>query len=435
VIGLAAFIAAAMSVGGTPPNFVPNGSFERSLAGWGASNARLVQVRGGVVGAHAARALAHKGVTSFSINPAKKPVRSTQAATSYYASAWVRSARIGGRLCLRIREWNGGDVAASTQVCATVGKGWHHFAGLGYTPVAAGRQLDVYAYRYRAVAGDSFELDGVSLTARATPPPTGETADLIAAGDIGACDSDGDEQTAKLVEGLPGTVATLGDNAYENGGDNAFQHCYEPTWGRFKSRTRPSPGNHEYWTKEGAGYFRYFGTAAGPGTRGYYSYDLGAWHLISLNSNCDVIDCDPQVRWLRADLAANRTRCTLAYWHHPRFSSGLHGADRMTAPFWNELYEAGADVILNGHDHDYERFLPQNPEGRPDQARGIREFVAGTGGRGLYYFGPNREPTSQVRNRTTFGVLTLRLRPDGYDWRFAPVPGGTFSDAGSDTCH
>jgi hypothetical protein len=270
-------------------------------------------------------------------------------------------------------------------------------------------------------------------------PPSGEV--IVAAGDIADCASEGDEETARLVSGIEGTVLTLGDNAYEDGTAQDFEECYEPSWGQFEARTRPSPGNHEYRTEGASAYFDYFGDAAGDPDKGYYSYDLGAWHLVALNSNCGVgeIRCgpgSPQGRWLKEDLAANdEGACTLAYFHHPLFTSGEYrpGEERMER-LWEILYAAGVDVVLNGHDHNYQRFAPQDPKGRADPERGIREFVVGTGGRSLY---PIRDPiaNSEVDNDETYGVLKLTLHPEGYEWRFKPVEGETFTDSGSARCH
>ena len=197
------------------------------------------------------------------------------------------------------------------------------------------------------------------------------------------------------------------------------------------------PGNHEYLTRAANGYFSYFGAAAGDPATGYYSFDVGAWHVVALNSNCSAVGgCasgSPQERWLRADLAAHPAACTLAYWHHPRFSSGEHGNEPAYDAFWRDLYAAGADVVLNGHDHDYERFAPQDPSGGSDLARGVREFVVGTGGKNHYRF-LTLQPNSQVRDATTFGVLELTLHRTSYDWRFLPEPGKTFTDSGSAVC-
>jgi len=269
------------------------------------------------------------------------------------------------------------------------------------------------------------------LGAQATPP---SPPVLVGAGDITSCWYDTDEATAKLLDSIPGTVFTAGDNAYETGSAKQYRDCYAPTWGRHKARTRPSPGNHDYSSAGAPGYFGYFGAAAGPPGRGYYSYDLGGWHIIALNSNVATRVGSLEERWLRRDLALHPARCTLAYWHHPRFSSGLHGDSTALQSIWQALYDAGADVVVNGHDHTYERFAPQTPSGALDSARGIREFVVGTGGAGFYGFTHIRE-NSEVRNNTTHGVIKLTLRPDGYDWEFVPVAGKTFRDSGSGKCH
>lgn len=232
-------------------------------------------------------------------------------------------------------------------------------------------------------------------------------------------------------------VLPLGDLQYERGASDAFAASYDPSWGRLKSITRPVAGNHEYGTAGASGYFSYFGSAAGTPGQGYYSYDIGSWHLIALNSNCSTAHCAPgsaQLNWLQADLAAHQSSCTLAYWHHPHFSSGPHGDGGTSAYFWDALHDGGADVVLNGHDHDYERFAPQNQYGEPDPAYGLREFVVGTGGRSHYQF-TTIKANSEVRNADTFGVLLLTLHPTSYSWRFAPEAGKTFTDSGTTNCH
>jgi hypothetical protein len=256
---------------------------------------------------------------------------------------------------------------------------------------------------------------------------------FVGAGDIANCSGKNDEATAKLLDGIAGTVFTLGDNVYPDGTAAQFKDCYGPTWGRHKDRTRPAPGNHDYHTSGASGYYGYFGASAGDSGKGYYSYNLGAWHIISLNSEVDYAAGSAQEKWLRADLAANKTACTLAYWHHPLFSTGQHGNIPRSQAFWNALYEYGADVILNGHDHTYQRFAPQSPGGKAEPNRGIREFVVGTGGAGLYPF-PTNLPTLEVRNNTTFGVLKLTLHATSYNWEFVPIAGQTFTDSGSGNC-
>jgi acid phosphatase type 7 len=244
--------------------------------------------------------------------------------------------------------------------------------------------------------------------------------------------------TALVLSRLrPTAVLPIGDEQYETGALDAFRASYAPTWGRFDAIAHPVPGNHEYAGSDATGYYAYFGARAGDPARGYYSYDLGRWHLIALNSNCAIVSCatgSAQLRWLRADLAAHRARCTLAYWHHPRFSSGLHGNEQPVAPLWRALYDAGADLVLNGHDHDYERFGPQTPAGRADARRGIREFVVGTGGVNHYPILIPRA-NSQRRNNATFGVLALTLHRDGYSWRFVAAAGSRFTDSGTGRCH
>ncbi len=279
-----------------------------------------------------------------------------------------------------------------------------------------------------------------SSTPTASPTHTAiPDAVLIAAGDIAGCASSGDEATASLVEGMAGTVAGLGDMAYVSGSAAQFAACYEPSWGRFKDRTRPAPGNHDYLTPGASAYFGYFGSAAGEPGQGYYSYDLGAWHIVALNSLCwEVGGCgreSPQVQWLRADLEAHSALCTLAYWHFPRFSSGLHGSYAGAQTLWATLSAAGVDVALAGHDHDYERFAPMDAAGAPDPANGVREFVVGTGGYSHYPFPGAPLPTTEVRNAQAFGVLKLTLHPTSYDWEFVPVAGQTFTDSGSTACH
>ena len=262
---------------------------------------------------------------------------------------------------------------------------------------------------------------------------------LVGAGDITQCSS-GAEATARLLDGIAGTVFTAGDNAYPHGALADYEKCYAPSWGRQLARTRPAPGNHEYETGGAAGYFAYFGARAGPPSRGYYSYDLGTWHVVVLNSsdNCGVVACSassPQVEWLRADLAASAAPCTVAIWHHPRFSSGPHGSNTRLDAFWDALYAAGADVVVNGHDHIYQRFAPQTPAGARDDARGIREFVVGTGGKSHDKLRSPLLPNTEVAHGSTFGVLALTLHAASYSWRFVPVAGATFTDAGSAPCH
>jgi hypothetical protein len=272
------------------------------------------------------------------------------------------------------------------------------------------------------------------LGARAADPV------LVGAGDIARCGGAADEATAALLDGIDGTIMTLGDAAYLDGTLAEYTDCFGPTWGRHKARIRPTPSDHDYRTAGAAGYYDYFGAAAGPRGLGYYSYDLGSWHVVVLNSNCAGVPggCgpdSPQVRWLRQDLAASPSVCTVAYWHSPRWSSGTkHGSDARVAAFWDALYDYGAELVLGGNEHNYERFAPQNPAGQLDDAFGIRQIVSGTGGRGHYSLS-NVRPNSQVRNTTAFGVTKLTLHANSYDWQFVPIAGQTFTDSGTTACH
>jgi acid phosphatase type 7 len=271
-----------------------------------------------------------------------------------------------------------------------------------------------------------------------------DTFVLVGAGDIAGCgDLRGAEATAKLIERISGTVFAAGDLAYEKGSYAEFMNCYAPTWGTFKGRTRPTPGNHEYNGTEGVGYFQYWGDQAGDPTKGYYSYDLGSWHIIALNTNCNLLEVggcsegSPEEVWLKGDLAAHPNACIVAYGHHPLFSSGLlekHALHPELKAFWQDLYAAHADLVLAGHEHSYERFAPQNPDGQSDEKNGIREIVVGTGGRSHTFLGFGR-PNSEVRNADTYGVLKLTLSPEKYKWEFIPEAGKAFHDSGSGFCH
>jgi acid phosphatase type 7 len=314
----------------------------------------------------------------------------------------------------------------------------------------------VIAFQWPGLLVGNTNLPGNSFPAAAASDPV-----IAAAGDI-ACDpatsafngglgtsgSCRDEYTSNLlVNGGFTAILSLGDNQYYCGGYQAFLQSYDPSWGRVKSITHPVVGNHEYLTNGGtgcdstntgaAGYFQYFGSAAGTVGQGYYSFDVGTWHLIALNSNCSQAggcgSTSPQYKWLQADLSAHPNQCTLAYWHIPLFSSGGR-ASASTRPFWSLLYAAQADIVLSGHDHIYERFAPQTSTGTLDQANGVREFIVGTGGADHTSI-VSVAANSEVRNATTFGVLELTLHSASYDWQFVPEAGKTFTDAGTQACH
>lgn len=283
-------------------------------------------------------------------------------------------------------------------------------------------------------------------TARAEQAaPEGDPV-LVGAGDIADCGRPGNEATAKLLDGIGGTIFTAGDNVQGTGTDEEFRNCYDPAWGRHKDRTRPVPGNHDYEAANGAAYYRYFGASAGDPKQGYYSYALGAWHIVALNSNCGAVGgCgadSPQERWLRADLATHPGSCILAYWHHPRFFSPTEGpsavpggpsSDRKMATMWRDLQEAGADVAISGHRHVYERFAKLDADGAASPL-GIRQFVVGTGGTAPQTFGAKVAPNSEARIQGVHGVLKLTLRPDRYDWEFLAAADGAIMDSGSERC-
>jgi len=278
-------------------------------------------------------------------------------------------------------------------------------------------------------ATDAPEPGVVSQPSTAPDLATATTATVIAAGDIAGCYSNyRDEATAKLVSGISGTVLTLGDNAYPDGSTANFR-CYDASWGQFKSRTRPSPGNHEYHQSGAGPYYSYFGSRAGPSGKGYYSFNLGSWHIISLNSERLT---SSQESWLKSDLAANRTKCTLAYWHKPLFTSGQHSPSTEMRPLFKILYDAGAEIVLSGHNHSYERFAPQTPGGTASSTKGVVQFVVGTGGATITDF-RSTKPNSKARYKG-HGALRLRLSSTGYSYSFIALSGSS-KDSGSGTCH
>ena len=351
-----------------------------------------------------------------------------------------------------VRVYAGASATGTPVQTLTATRSGSSWSIAGTTALAAG------SYTAQASQSDRADNTGVS-SANSFEVATGgvEGPVIAAAGDI-ACDPadgnyNGGSGTASacrqldtsnlLTGGRLARVLTLGDNQYENGALSKFLASYDPSWGRVKDITSPALGNHEYGTAGAAGHFDYFngsGVQAGPAGergKGYYSFDVGSWHLIAINSNCAAVGgChagSTQEQWLKADLEAHAAACTLAYWHHPRFSSGPHGNSAELAPIWQTLYDHGADVVLAGHDHDYERFGPQDPAGNADAARGLREFVVGTGGKTHYVTGTPK-PNSEVRNSDSFGVLELTLGASSYGWRFVPAV-GTFTDEGRDDCH
>jgi acid phosphatase type 7 len=290
----------------------------------------------------------------------------------------------------------------------------------------------------QAAAGATIYLPLVVNTDSTAPGSTDSV--ILAAGDIAKCTSLGDTQTAAIIQKISGTVLPLGDNAYDSGLPSEYATCYDPTWGAFKTRSKPVPGNHDYITAGAAGYFGYFGAAAGDPTQGYYSYNLGSWHILAINSNCvQVGGCNtnsPQETWVRADLAASKAKCVLAYWHHAFYTSGTEGSGRalQMAAIWNDLYTAGADVVLSGHQHNYERFAPQDAAQNLDTARGVVQFVVGTGGGNFTPLTSPLQPNSLTSLQNTYGVLQLTLHASSYSWKFIPVS-GSYTDSGTANCH
>ncbi len=305
-------------------------------------------------------------------------------------------------------------------------------------------------------------LPALCVRVQTTPPPAGASAKevaisgasvLIGAGDIGDCTSTGDDLTAMIVDSVlkadsaakvDDAVFSLGDNAYPNGSMQNFTECFTPTWGspdrRIMKKIHPVPGNHEHETGAGAPYYRYFGAPAGDPHKGYYSYELGQWHIIALNSPIEMepaftfAERQAQQDWLTADLKSHGSKCTIAYWHHPRFTSGVHGDDVRLKTFWRILYDGGVDLVLNGHDHDYERFLPQSPAGMLDTLTGITEIVVGTGGGALRGFRSSADRNSVSRIQGHFGVLKLTLGAGEYRWAFIDTNGRLW-DASGGKCH
>jgi hypothetical protein len=445
------------------PNYLTNPSFEGSLAGWTSWYATLTLVHDGTIGADAAKVSLNGASTSYSVYPATRPIANTTAGHAYTATGWVRSDTPGRPVCLRIREFD----SAGTQIaergnCVTATGTWQRFPAVDYTATKSGGQLTMFAMGESAVAGDSFEVDGMGLSDGGGQPSSGWNQTdpiVVAAGDSACSPSDPDynagngtgtrcmqKATASLIGSISGMTALLplGDNQYQCGDLKDYQAAYGTTWGKFNAIAHPIAGNHEYGDDAlgctpgaAAGYFQYFGLAAGDPAKGYYSYDIGAWHLVALNSDCRAVGgCgagSAQETWLRSDLAAHPNACTLAYWHIPIFSNGRLADNPATyGAFWQALQDAHAELVLVGHDHSYQRFQPMKASGALDPT-GPSEVIVGTGGEELM-----TQPYASSRlvtgNASTFGVLKLQLHPTGYDGRFIPIAGQTYTDSFSGTC-
>jgi hypothetical protein len=264
------------------------------------------------------------------------------------------------------------------------------------------------------------------------PGPIVPTTVLLAAGDIGLCGSRGAAQTGEMLDGMQGTILAVGDLAYPHGAVEDYVSCFDPVWGRHKSRTKPAPGNHEYESPGAQPYFDYFGAAAGPSGLGYYSFKAGDWLVLSLNSNVPVGGTTAQAQWIRSELAASTARCALAYFHHPLYSSGPNGDNARLAGLWQLLYDNGVDVIVSAHEHLYERYGPMTPDGQRNDTKGIRQFIVGTGGAGLYSI-QRLHPLSEMQI-ISHGLLKLTLSAQGYQWEFLQVDGAR-GDFGQDVCH
>jgi hypothetical protein len=454
---------AAKAAWAVQPDYVSNGSFEGSLAGWSSAAGTLSLASDGIVGSSAAKVtVARTDLGWVSIFPSPRPVQGTVSGSIYRASAWVRSDAPANSVCLRIREYTPGNSLVNTVAeCTTSSQQWQRFPTMTYTPTTVGNVVTAFVYEPSPVAGGTYEVDGVSIIGG--PPAlfagNGDPV-LLAGGDV-ACAPDSPSYnfglgtgtkcmhrgTTALIGTVPGLqyLLPLGDQQYECGELSNFNSVYDLTWGRYRSISRPVPGNHEYGvTSSGAcpatthaeGYFAYFGAIAGDPTKGYYSYDIGNWHVVALNSTCVVVSCaagSPQEVWLRNDLAAHPAKCTLAYWHQPRWSTGQVGDEPQYDAFTRDLVNAHVELMLSGHDHTYQRWTPMNAAGAADP-NGVREVVAGTGGEELFSILGSR-PTLEAANNTTFGLVQLVLHPNGYDAQFVATAGGGFTDTFSGSCH
>jgi hypothetical protein len=431
-----------------------NGNFETSTRGWSVQGytvpawlpygaTAIAEVGGGIAGDTALKVSATSNTTP-SVYASPFPVNSAVAGETYTLSGQFRSDEPGEKVCLRIRERSGSSIVTNKQSCSKTTRSWTEFVPVTLTVARDGSGLSVDFYQASAAsAGESFEVDGLELTdgnaADVTPPgPAPGDPTLLATSDIASCWSSGDEAVSRMLDTMPGPIAVPGDTEQNKGSADEFAGCYDPGWGRHRARTLPAVGDHEYKTPGATGYFDYFGAAAGEYGKGWYSYDLGSWHIVVLNSNCaNVGGCSTgseQYEWLKDDLEENGGDCIGAYWHHPLFSSGtLHGGLTRSRPFWNLLYEYGAEWTLNGNDHAYQRLARQTPTGALDTAAGMREFIVATGGTRLDALGAPL-PNTEVQNNTAFGVLQLGLHEDSYDWEFVPQPGKTFTDSGSTPC-
>ena len=432
---------------------LPNGTFETTTRGWADQgyptpawkpyNAAIEVVDGGFGGGKALLVRAGSGTVPTAYT-SPRPINSTVAGRTYSVRGYVRSESPGKQVCLRMREYSAKSMIGNSRTCKKTTGSWSEIGPLSYTAGQSGAEIDVDVHQSSAISpGDSFLVDALALAdgqPQAVQPVPEDSGDpvLLAAADVAICRSTGDEAVSRLLDTLSGTIAIPGDTEQNTGRPDEYAGCYDPTWGRHRPRTMPAVGDHEYHTTDAAGYFGYFGDVAGDPGKGWYSYDRGAWHIVVLNSNCAKIGgCgqgSEQYEWLADDLEQHGDTCIGAYFHYPLFSAGgQHGGKPSVRPFWRLLHQHGAEWVLGGNDHNYQRFAPQSPDGELDTERGIRQFVVGTGGASHYKLGTPL-PNTEVQNSGTFGVLRLTLHASSYEWEFIPQEGRTFTDYGSTAC-
>ncbi len=447
-------LGSTSATSGASGNLLSNGTFEGSgsgsLSGWKASAATLTLAADGEGGGFAAKVAFSGTGASFNIRAKPRPVTATVAGTAYTADGSFRSDSVPAtQVCLKLTEYSSaGATAGTARRCQLATSNWAPLPTVTLTTTQSDGSLGYSVTQTSAAGGDSFEVDNLSLQSAAATDPV-----IAAAGDI-ACDPSNSSfnggkgtssscrelATSNLILSDPAVTAVLalGDNQYECGGYQAYLDSFDPSWGRFLAMIHPVAGNHEYQTSPGtdcapgaAGYFKYFGSAAG-NSNGDYAWDVGTWHMIALNGECSHVGgCNsgsPQGTFLQNNLGTSA--CTLAYWHEPYYD-GTTGTASSYTYFWQTLYNAGADIVLNGHLHTYARFAPQNASGTVDNSSGIRQFIVGTGGEGLFSLGGSHNV--QYTNKT-FGVLELTLHPTSYDWKFISTTGATL-DSGTTACH
>lgn len=439
IVALAIVATLPVALSAAPLNLLTNAGFELDANNDGkpdswSSKPDFTRSSGGENSAYAGRwsSTADSGSSSY------QQVNVT-AGTTYTFSGWVNAPATADAFTFRLKIlWRNAagaiSVALIRKFTDDTGGIWQTVTGSAVAPAGAtiARVQMVTGSLNGTIYVDNLSFGpagAASSSPQPTPtptPPSGSQTVLVGAADIANCNTTTDEATAKLLDAIAGTVFTAGDNAYSDGTQANFDECYVPTWGRHKARTRPAPGNHDYHVSGATGYFGYWGALAGPSGLGYYAYTIGSWRVYSLNS--EVVSTE-QVDWLRADLAANPRACIVAYWHHPRlatpYANGTHGPEAAVEPLWDALADAGADLVINGHNHHYERFAPN---------RGITEVIVGTGGTPLVGFASTIASGSIVRQSTAHGVLRVNLGESGFQADFLPIEGQSFTDSFGAQC-